>query len=121
MTNWKKRGVPLEVFPEIRTSLSKPLGWLEGEVDDPMPDPDRADFALGQIAAMKTFCIAILHTFPDPARLEMIFNALAQATHDKTFPRPFSDATIAGLENMTADLADALRKKVESLKSPGTT
>lgn len=92
----------------------------DAPVDDgePVTESDRLDFALGQIAALKNFCLAVIRLHPNPASLAKGLNALVEMGVSNTPAGPASDAMIEGMEDMKASLAAAAQIEVRRQGDP---
>ena len=52
-----------------------------------MNNEDRLDYLIGQVATLKSFCIALAITHREPAALQRAFAKAAEITTAKTLPR----------------------------------
>lgn len=79
-----------------------------------MNDTDRLENVIGQLAALKTFCIAVVVTHPDPRTLSECLSSLSEVTIAKTLGVAASEQMLAGVESVLADLKAAAARRVAS-------
>jgi hypothetical protein len=77
-----------------------------------MDDIDRLDQVIGQLAALNTFCIAVVATHPDPQALRKCLLTLSEVTIAKTLGGAASDQMLAGVEIVLSDLRSAADKRL---------
>jgi len=69
-----------------------------------MTNEDRLDFLIGQVAAMKAFCIASAVSHTNPSELLAAFQRGSEYTVAKTLPTVASEAMLQGMDSMNQDL-----------------
>jgi hypothetical protein len=74
-----------------------------------MRDRDRFDYVICQLAALKAFCFAVVASHPDRQTPGVCITAMEGQTLADLLVTPASDAMVAGVENMFADLTQAVR------------
>ena len=65
-----------------------------------------------QLAALKTFCVAVLATHPEPEILKKCLDTLSEVTLAKTLGDSASEAMLAGVESVLADLKTAADRRL---------
>jgi hypothetical protein len=77
-----------------------------------MNDEDRFDHIVGQLAALKTFCVAVVATHPDPNALASCLSTLSEVTVAKTLGIAASESMIEGMESVLSDLKHATTQRL---------
>jgi len=77
-----------------------------------MNEIDRLEHIIGQVAALKTFCVTVVATYPNPVELSKCLSTLAEVTMAKTLGGAASESVLADIESVLADLKDAASKRL---------
>lgn len=83
-----------------------------------MTDAERIDFLLGQVAAIKAFCLAAVIAHPDRELLADAFHLMAEHTDVKMLASPATDELLEGIAEVRSavervvGLAEALRARL---------
>jgi hypothetical protein len=78
-----------------------------------MTDSDRLDYALGQIAALKAFCMCAAITHQNPTELQKGFEKFSEMTVAKMLPTVASEAMLIGIDEIKTALTAVLKDAVE--------
>ncbi len=78
-----------------------------------MTDNERLDFAIGQVAALKSFCVALVSTHANPDGLVAYLSLASEVAAAKSLPTLASDAMVEGLERMQNDLLAIVQREVQ--------
>ncbi|MDB5989484.1 MAG: hypothetical protein JWQ10_887 [Herbaspirillum sp.] len=70
-----------------------------------MSNEEKLDYLIGQVTVLKAFCIASIVAHPDPSKLAKHFDRAKEITIAKTLSTNASEETLAGIENISADLS----------------
>jgi hypothetical protein len=72
-------------------------GYFEHQVD-------RIDYLIGQVAALKAFCVAVIASHKDPSLLMHATAKIGEINVAQALPTPATDATLKGMEDVQAAL-----------------
>lgn len=78
-----------------------------------MTESDRLDYAIGQIAVLKAFCMCAAITHQNPTELQKGFEKFSEITVAKLLPTVASEAMLSGVEEIKTALATVLQDAVE--------
>ena len=83
-----------------------------------MNDSERLDYVIGQVAALKAFCITLICLHPAPRQLATALEKFAEMGVAKTLPTRASDAMIEGMETMKAHLLSVAQDEAKRRGGP---
>ncbi len=76
-----------------------------------MDSEQRLDYVIGQVTALKAFCISAIVSHPNPTELLTHFSRASEITTAKTLPTKASEAMIEGIESINRDLLRVLQQE----------
>lgn len=82
-----------------------------------MEQEERLDYLIGQVAALKAFCAAILVDHPAPSNVLAAFNKAGEMAISKTLPTVASEPMLTGMQTMCADLSTFVQLEINRQQS----